>query len=251
MFEPQNELERSLMQAASEPAHRPQFYRDFLASEIYVLPVGDLPETKDGIVQSDTTLALQHIEANGKSCLPFFSSVPRLQAVIREERKFLKMAVRPFLEMTKGATLLLNPGSDYGKEFLLDEVSRLIDGSMFEPQGRHVVERATEILIGEPAKYPTKLVESLQHLYRKMPQVRTAYLAHYFNPSKDKEPGLLVAVDTAGDWGHIVAESGICAQGLTPDHDHVDFVQLQQSSLADHFAKVKPFYKQSLIRRFL
>jgi hypothetical protein len=250
MFEPNNELERSLMKAASEPEHRAQFYRDFLASEILILPVGDLPEIKDGIVQTGTNLSLQHFEANGKSYLPFFSSLPRLQAAIREEREYLKLAVRPFLEMTRGALLLLNPGSDYGKEFLPDEVSRLLDGSIFQPQ-RHVVERATQVLIGQPAKYPTQLVEALRRLYAKLPKVRAAYLAQHFDPSRDKTPGLLIALETAGDWDQIVSESGICVQGLTPDHDHTDFVELQKSGLRGHFAQVKPFYKQSLLRRFL
>jgi len=39
---------------------------------------------------------------------------------------------------------VLNPGSDYGKEFLPDEVSRLLDGTIFQPQERHVIERATK-----------------------------------------------------------------------------------------------------------
>ena len=104
-------------------------------------------------------------------------------------------------------------------------------------------------MIGQPAKYPTKLVESLQRLYTKLPKVRAAYLAQYFNPSRDKEPGLLVALDTAGNWDNIVSESGICAQGLTPDHHHIDFVQLQQSGLQSHFSQTKPFYKQSVFGR--
>lgn len=249
MFEPENELERSLMRAASEPAHRPQFYRDFLASQVYILPVGDLPEIKDGVVQTGGKLALQHLESNNKTYLPFFSSLPRLQAAIREERQYLKIAVRPFLEMTKGATLWLNPGSDYGKEFLPNEVAELLDGSLFQPE-RHVVERSTQILIGQPAKYPTQLIAALRQLYAKHPKVKAAYLAHYHDPARDPTPGLLIALDVDGDWDRIVSESGVCAKGLTPDHDHTDFVELRQSGLRDHFARIKPFYKRSFFRRF-
>jgi hypothetical protein len=36
-FEPQNALESSLMKAAGDPAHRPQFYRDLLESQIYLI----------------------------------------------------------------------------------------------------------------------------------------------------------------------------------------------------------------------
>lgn len=238
------------MKAATEPAHRAQFYRDFLESEIFILPVGDLPEVHNGVLEAESKLSLQHIEVNGKTVLPFFTSLPRLQSVIDEEREFIKLGVRAFLEMTKGAPLLLNPGSDYGKEFFPDEVSRLLDGTIFQPSERHVVEQDTQIMLGHPAKYPTQLVESLQRLYPKQPKVRAAYLAQCFNPSRDEEPGLLVALDTAaGDWDSIVAESGICAQGLTPDHHHVDFIQLQQSGLESYFSKTKPFYKQSVLGR--
>lgn len=37
MFEPVNPLEKSLMNAATNPADRPQFYRDLLESEIYLI----------------------------------------------------------------------------------------------------------------------------------------------------------------------------------------------------------------------
>jgi hypothetical protein len=249
MFEPQNQLERSLMKAATEPEHRAQFYRDLIESEILILPVGELPEIHNGAVQTGTKLALQHLEADDRTLLPFFSSLTRVQAIIREEREYLKLGARPFFEMTRGATLVLNPGSDYGKELLPDEVSRLLDGTMFQPRERHVVERDTQILIGQPAKYPTKLVESLQRLYARLPNVRAAYLAQYFDPSRDKAPGLLIAVDASDDLESIISESGICAQGLTPDHDHLDFVQFQQSGLRVHFSQTKPFYKRGVFGR--
>jgi len=237
------------MQAATEPAHRAQFYRDLLASEIFILPVGELPAIHNGVIQIGAKLAIQHLEADGRILLPFFSSLPRLQATIREEREYLRLGVRPFFEMTRGATLILNPGGDYGKEFLPDEVSRLLDGSMFQPQERHIVERATQVLIGQPAKYPTRLAEALQSLYARLPKVRAAYLAQYFDPSRDKAPGLLVAIDAADDLESIISESGICAQGLIPDHDHLDFVQLQQSGLQSHFLQTKPFYKKGFFGR--
>jgi hypothetical protein len=39
-FEPENDLERSLIRAAVDAAHRPQFYRDFIASEIVAVTMG-------------------------------------------------------------------------------------------------------------------------------------------------------------------------------------------------------------------
>src|SRR5438132_873318 len=36
-FEPVNDFERSLIKAANDPAHRPQFYRDLLAAELFAI----------------------------------------------------------------------------------------------------------------------------------------------------------------------------------------------------------------------
>jgi hypothetical protein len=130
MFEPQNRLEESLVKAATQPESRPQFYRDFLESELYLLPHGEVPEIKDGVLQTGSQVAFQAVEIEGKTWLPIFSSLPRLQAALDTERPYLRMAARTFLELTRGADILLNPGSDYGKQFLADEIARLLDGSI-------------------------------------------------------------------------------------------------------------------------
>ncbi|MGQ9778591.1 MAG: hypothetical protein ACUVRM_01765 [Bacillota bacterium] len=42
-FEPQNNLERFLMRAAVDPAYHPQFYRDFVESDIFIIEYGPPP----------------------------------------------------------------------------------------------------------------------------------------------------------------------------------------------------------------
>ena len=41
MFEPVNDLERSLMKVATDPAFRPQFHRDLLDADIFVVNGGN------------------------------------------------------------------------------------------------------------------------------------------------------------------------------------------------------------------
>ena len=36
-FQPQNKLERSLMKAAEDPAHHPQFYKDLIESDVFII----------------------------------------------------------------------------------------------------------------------------------------------------------------------------------------------------------------------
>ena len=67
-FEPQNDLERSLAKAASDPAHRPQFYKDLSQSDIFIVQHGKQPpvqHTKTTLAEG-TTIQIQNIEHNGK-----------------------------------------------------------------------------------------------------------------------------------------------------------------------------------------
>ena len=83
-FEPTNDLERSLMKAANDPAHRPQFYKDLVQSDIFIVQHGKRPPEKEGRVTLDegTQIQITNIEFNGKPHIPIFSSLPRLQATI-------------------------------------------------------------------------------------------------------------------------------------------------------------------------
>jgi len=57
-FEPENALERSLMKAATDPAHCPQFYRDLLESDLFILPV-DPPSSVKGQVELHEDMELK------------------------------------------------------------------------------------------------------------------------------------------------------------------------------------------------
>jgi hypothetical protein len=67
-FEPQNDLERSLMQAATDPAHRPQFYRDLARSDVFIIRHGADPPRTDQrhTLQQGMTPEIQNIQHEGK-----------------------------------------------------------------------------------------------------------------------------------------------------------------------------------------
>src|SRR4051812_45007258 len=90
-FEPQNDLERSLIAAASDPAHRPQFYKDFVKSDVFIIQDGVEPPEHHGVMtlKQGTEIRIQNIEFEGKSCIPIFSSLARLQAVLTSEAAYL------------------------------------------------------------------------------------------------------------------------------------------------------------------
>jgi hypothetical protein len=246
---PQNKLERSLVQAATDPAYRPQFYRDLVESDIFIIQHGSrFTEIKETITESDFQLKVQPIEYNGKQCLPAFSSLPRLQAVIKEQVSYIALNALVFLKATRGANLILNPGSDCAKEFGPDEVASLLDGSLWKPTEPQVTPENTKVLIGQPAKYPSELVDALCRLFAQNTQVEEAYLAHFFNPKRDEKPHTLIALEVVGDYDAIVAEAGIVVKEVRVPDPPVNFVQLRCNGLVEsYFASgVKPFYQRKL-----
>lgn len=71
MSETKNELETLLEQAATEPAHRPAFFRTLLESTVWVPGTAAEGEA----VVEDSALDLQHWEKeDGTTVIPFFTS---------------------------------------------------------------------------------------------------------------------------------------------------------------------------------
>jgi hypothetical protein len=251
MFNPENRLEESLVAAASDPASRPDFYRQLIASDIFVIDDAPAPAAHGThTLEAGHTLNIRPMEMNGESYLPVFSSVTRLQAAIREEVSYLGMNALEFMKITSGARLLLNPGSDYGKELLPEEVASIIDGSIWTPAESYTVPRETKILIGQPARYPDELVAVLTRVFEKNKSVERAFVAHFHNPATDEKPHTLVAIDAKDDWDDVVGQAGIAANGVTIPDPPVDFVQLRGSSLESYFKTVTPFYRRRLLGFF-
>jgi len=251
-FEAQNALEQSLVKAASDPAYRPQLYKDFVQSDIFILQHGRRPPEKAGQVTlaEAATIQISNIEFNGKQYIPIFSSIPRMQAALTGEASYLGMNALEFLRITKGSALLLNPGSDYGKEISAEEAASIVDGSFWQAAKAHVVPEATQIMLGQPANYPTELVAALTGLFKKKRQVKRAWLAHAFIPGQDQKPHTLIAIDASDGFDEVLAEAGIVmAQDVNIPDPPVDFLPITGGrGIEEYFTKdTKPFYE----RRFL
>lgn len=249
-FEPQNRLEESLVKATTDPAHRPQFYRDFVESDVFIIQQRqDVPDTDEmTMLKEGTGLEIQSIEYRGKPYIPIFSSLPRLQAVLTEEAGYLAMNALAFLELTQGADLLLNPGSEYGKELLAQEVALILDGSIGKPSQRYVAKQDTQVLIGQPKNYPTELVDALTRLFKGKKEVKRAWVAHFFNPQEDEKPHTLVGIEASGDFDSVVLEASAVAGSIRVPDPPVDFIRVTgKDGVASYFRKAKSFYE----RRFL
>jgi hypothetical protein len=250
-FEPQNELERSLVKAATDPAHRPQFYRDLARSDVFVIRHGAAPPRQAGrrTLQQGMTLEIQNIQHAGKMYVPIFSSVLRIRAVIEEDVAYLGLNAIALFKITRGSALMLNPGSAYDKEIAADEAARIADGTIGEPTERYVVEKDTQVMIGVPANVPTELIGALSRFFETRKGVQRAWLAHFFNPAQDKAPHTLIALEVTSDYDTILAEAGAVIESIDVPDPPVDVLRVTgREGIDQYFLKeAKPFYQ----RRFL
>ena len=248
-FTPSNPLEESLVKSAHDPAHRPQFYRDLLASDIFLIHQGPPPDRPGTHVAGEgERLIIRPLSLDGKEYLPIFSSLAALQAVLSEQVSYVALNAAAFFKMTTGADVVLNPGSDYGKELTKDEIARLLDGSIWKPTGGYEVQRDTQVQIGQPARYPKDLVEALSRLFTTVSEVRAAYLALFYNPGQDERPHTLIAIEVTGNWESVVAQAGIVAGAIAVPDPPVDFMRLtDRSGFGEYFRKdCRPFYERLL-----
>ncbi|HEX2851224.1 MAG TPA: SseB family protein, partial [Acidimicrobiales bacterium] len=114
----ESEVERLLQAAANDPVQRPAFNEALLRSDVYVLGVveGDIV---GGVAREGASVRLATTADDEGPLTPFFTSEDALQRYLRSrtgsDNRFIRLACRAFLEMTKGSRLALNLGSDYGK----------------------------------------------------------------------------------------------------------------------------------------
>lgn len=251
-FEPQNPLESSLVKAAGDPAHRPQFYRDLVQSDLFVIQEGAPPaSTHERIVlAANTTIQLRNVDVEGRPCIPVFTSLLRLQAVVDKPVAYLGINAIELMKLTAGTGLLLNPGSDYGKEITSAEAASIVDGSIWEPVQRRVTTQPTKVLLGQPARYPAELVEALRRLFATNKDVKRAWLAHFHDPSQSEKPHTLIGVEAGGGYEAIAAAIGVVVASVQIPDPPVDITPVGDGNGLDGYFlnECEPFYKR---RRFL
>jgi len=255
----ENKLEEILRLAANEPAHRPQFCEILLDSQVFLLGTTGASGTDGEInLEAGSNIQIQHWEkADSSPVIPFFSSLEVLQKSINTEESYLVLPVRSLFEMTQGTTLFLNPKSDYGKEFIPEEVAHLLSIGISQAPSQRVVEKETKVLLGQPSNYPSKMINSLTQLLKKHNNVKKAYLALMHDTSVDEKPHLIVGIEAEGDIEKVMRQAGNVAGDTAPEGEPVDLYRVKnnESGVSDYLInQTKPFYEKkwgSKIRSWL
>ncbi|MEW9572109.1 enhanced serine sensitivity protein SseB C-terminal domain-containing protein [Rhodanobacter sp. Si-c] len=243
-----NALEHALEQAAKEPANRPAFYQLLLESEVFAL--GHTESEGDGrrtLAVGEKISIVNWQKNDGTPVIPFFSSLDVLRRAIKEQQSFVAMPARSLLEVTKGATLVLNPGSSYSKEFFPHEIEAMLATGVNHVAQSRVVQKPTQVLLGQPANHPSEMIAALTKLLAKHPSVKAAYLCLMHDPSTQEKPSLVVGFEGEA-LERAMQEAGSVAADTAPKGVSVDFIKIVRGGegLSAYFLKsVQPFYERA------
>lgn len=244
-FHPENRLEALLMQAAVKASLRPEFYKELLTADLYVLILPQENQSGKFIAQPGDTLSIKGNVFNGKQLIPIFSSERRLREYITTQENLAKINGQSLFAMfaDQNQGVILNPGSGYGKEFTAQEIAGLADGSIFQTNKQRI-EKDTQVMLSMPAERPNELITNLIAYFEREPRVKRAYFAQMHMPDTDEPPHLLFAVDAEGDFEPIASELGIIFREVAGQGQITDLLQLGNGSLDEYFSSQQPFYQK-------
>ena len=242
-FISENELEKALVKAVKNPHCAPDFYRLLLESDLLVLGTAQGQEEAREIFTASPgeTFNLVTGTRDGGQFLPIFSSLPRMQEYVKQESKYLRINGRGLLDMTRGAPVILNPASEYGKEFTAQQIALLLDGPTSRGEQR--------IVVGE-ADYPMALVEALVSLFASRPDVASAWMIQVNFADRANQPHPLVGIElepgARNDWPQLIqaiqAAADAAVQGMVFDVQRVD--RTNPTGLTGALLKAPPFYQR-------
>ena len=163
MFEPENDIERLLMRASAEPAERLAFARAVMDAQIFVVLVSDggpIVPGPDGqiTIPAGTKLTLPSAMRGEERLIPFFTAPSRARTWFNGEHIVAPERTRDLFARYPDLPFLLNPGSDYGKEFTPPEVKRLLAGQFDEGPRTIVTDKPQQVMLGHPKQIPVALV---------------------------------------------------------------------------------------------
>lgn len=249
----ENRLEEMLRLAVADPGHRPEFYRVFLESQVFVIAshLGSAGATGPVRLEAGERLSIvSWRQTDGATFIPIFTSLERLKEAVDHPAGYVAMNARDLMEATRGSRLVLNPRSDVGKGFPPDEVEMLLAGEI--PGGmaeERVIHKHTRVLLGQPSSPPAALLAALRTLFARRPGVRSASVGIMALDGSADDAELIVGIDAGPDFGPVLREAGpVAADALEPGVP-VNFVDLASDEDAVvRFLRrdVEPFYTRDL-----
>ncbi len=244
VFRPLNTLEEYLILGANDVLRSPDFYKELMNSYIYLL--GKFRKEHNGsgyfIAKEGEKIEIRLLEVQGKMMIPIFSSLQRLREFIKEEEKYLFIGFKELIENAADVDVIMNPSSQYGKIFTVDEIKNILSGNYFSHKSVTFSEE-TRVMLGQPSKYPQKLVDSLVTYFKSNEKVISSYLAHIYIPSSNEPPHNIIGIEINEGYEKTSKEVGLISQGVLDEGEFIDVIKIGDCAISEYMLKeIKPFY---------
>ena len=181
----ERELERRLELARQNCELEPAFFRYLLDARVYAhAPVSD---------DHPRPRLFQFRHPDGFLAVPFFTSLEKARPPAGITAKIVPLSGRQFLELTRGASVMLNP-NDGGCVLYPEEIDALLKaGTVARIEEIHLKDEIS-FIVSDQADPPVWLMPYLMGLYAQLSFVQAAYLLEVASPQTPDQRGLLVAL---------------------------------------------------------
>jgi hypothetical protein len=240
-------LEHLMARAIADQREESAFFQALLSATIYAhIPLTDRVDS-----HSDRIRFVQfHRPDNGQLTLPFFTDLKKASFAAQSNVRVIAMKGRAFLELTHGATLMLDP-NDNGCTLYPEEVEALLRTGQVAAIQPFTVEEKNAPLVGPSKDSPVWLIDALILSLAKLPFVQVAYLGGVFRRTEvPEQTGLLIVL--GGEQAH--AERAVHAvltaiQPLAAKHEElpIDITHFDPTeNVPDWITRValQPFYER-------
>lgn len=130
---------------------------------------------------------------NGQTVLPFFTDRNQAEVAGDGTAVIVAMAGRRLFELTRGATLILNPNRDM-LTFYPPEIGALLEGRSLGVFTKETMEADEQVGVCLPSVRTDALVLALRALYKREPSVRAGYLVEVHRGSDNADVFLLLTL---------------------------------------------------------
>ena len=241
------QLEALMQQAMADKGAEPAFFRALLDATVYAHTPRINPSGRLRLIQFP-------MPDSGLMVLPFFSDEAQARAAAGSAATVVVLTGRQLFELTRGATLMLNPNSTHCTLYP-EEIAALLDrGEVAILDQIEVTEpRAMEFREAEPA--PIWLIDPLITLYAQLPSVEVAYLVEVRAPDDPTHTGILIGLGVLSSETERAVRASITAiqplcQGRAAA---VDLTAFEPGAEPGWVRKtgVSPFYARALGERMV
>ena len=198
------QLNALMKKAMSDPQAEGAFFSALLDATVYAhVPKSPPPEGRLQFIQFDRS-------DTGERAIPFFTDRQKAEFAALDRVGIIAMSGRRFFELTRGASLLLNPNDNWLALYPV-EIDALLAGHQLTPFAKEVVDSEEQVAILPPVGPFDLLADLLSRHLAFEPSVRAAYVTEIRRGADLQEASILVAILATKATADRVAQTSIHA----------------------------------------